>query len=65
MVSKLEVSKDVVQVAVESAATRVGRIATIITKAVADIATEVGGLATDVFEILEDGKKARAAKRDE
>ena len=64
MVSKPETVKDTVQVIVESGAGRVGSIAMSITGAVRDIAKEIGGFATDVFEMLEASKRARADDRD-
>jgi hypothetical protein len=60
MISKPETLKDTVQVVVESGASRVGSIAMIVTGAVRDIAREVGGFATDVFEMLEASRRARA-----
>jgi hypothetical protein len=64
MPSKLELVKDVLQVAIESGAERVGRATAIITAAVRDVAHEVGGWASDVFEVVEaaqaaSGKRAR------
>lgn len=59
MLSKLETVKDTVQVVVESGATRVGHVATIITRAVSDVASEIGGFATDLFEMMEASRKAR------
>jgi hypothetical protein len=61
MVGKFETRKDTVQVLTESAATHVGRIATILTGAVRDLAHEVGEWATDVIEMREAAAKARAA----
>jgi hypothetical protein len=58
MISKSEVTKDTVQVVVESAATHIGRIATIITAAVRDVARELGELATDAFEMREAAQRA-------
>lgn len=58
MISKGEAAKDTVQVVVESAATHVGRIATIITGAVRDVARELGEMATDAFEMREASRKA-------
>lgn len=58
VVSKPETIKDTAQVVVESGASRVGKIAMIITGAVRDIAKEIGGFATDVFEMLEASKRA-------
>lgn len=59
MLSKLEVLKDTAQIAVEATATRIGRIAGIITGAVRDAAREIGGLATDFFEMGEAAQRAR------
>lgn len=58
MPGPLETRKDLVQEAVESGATHVGRIATIITGAVRDVAREVGSFATDVFEMREASRRA-------
>jgi hypothetical protein len=60
LVSKPETVKDTIQVVVESGATRIGNIALLITGAVRDIAREVGGFASDVFEMLEASRRARA-----
>jgi len=46
-------------VVTESAATHVGRIATILAGAVRDIAHEVGEWASDVFEMREAAERAR------
>lgn len=62
MVSDFESRKDTVQELTESAATHVGRIATIITGAVRDVTREIGDWATDVFEMRE---AARRAKEDQ
>ncbi|WP_019201235.1 hypothetical protein [Tsukamurella sp. 1534] len=56
--SKLERRKDAAQEAVESTAIRVGRIATIITTAVADVAREIGDAVTDGFEMRQAAKRA-------
>lgn len=58
MPGPLETRKDLVQEAVESGATHVGRIATIVTGAVRDVAREVGSFATDVFEMREASRRA-------
>lgn len=58
MPGPLETRKDQVQEAVESGATHVGRIATIVTGAVRDIAREIGSFATDVFEMREASNRA-------
>ena len=49
--SKTEIGKDALQETVESVASAVGEIASIITTAVKDVAGAVGGVATDLFEI--------------
>jgi hypothetical protein len=58
MVGRLEVAKDTAQVLTESAATHVGRIATIITGAVREIAHEMGEWATDAFEMKDAAARA-------
>lgn len=59
MPSRLEMIKDILQVAVESGAERVGRVTTVITGAVRDVTREVGGWASDVFEVMEAAKQAQ------
>jgi hypothetical protein len=61
VISKAETTKDTVQVLTESAASHVGRIATIITGAVREIAHELGEWATDAFEMREASTKAADA----
>lgn len=56
--SKAEIGKDAVQSTAEAAATTVGEVATIITRAVGDVAAAVGGFATEVFEIREASRRA-------
>ncbi|MGU3498088.1 hypothetical protein [Mycobacterium sp. C31M] len=56
--SKSEIAKDALQEGVESVASTVGEVATIITTAVKDVANAIGGLATDAFAI---GDAARQA----
>jgi hypothetical protein len=56
--SKGEIRKDVVQGAVEAAATTVGEVATILTTAVREIAGALGGLAPEVFEIRDSARRA-------
>jgi hypothetical protein len=58
VVSRFEVAKDTAQVLTESAASHVGRIATIITGAVREIAHEMGEWASDAFEMREAADKA-------
>lgn len=62
MPSRFEIRKDTVQVLTESAATHVGRIATIVTGAVREIAHELGEWASDAFEMREAAAKAEAAE---
>lgn len=59
--SKNEIRKDALQETVQSVATTVGEVASIVTAAVKDVAGAIGGLATELFEIR-DGVK-RAEKR--
>ncbi len=60
MLGPLESRKDLMQEAIESGATHVGRIATILTGAVRDVTREVGEWATDIFEMREASQRARA-----
>jgi hypothetical protein len=60
VLSRFEVAKDTAQVLTESAATHVGRIATIISGAVREIAHEMGEWASDAIEMREAADKARA-----
>lgn len=64
MVGKLEVAKDTAQVLTESAASHVGRIATIVTGAVRDIAREMGDWASDAFDMREAADRAAVANDD-
>lgn len=59
MVSDFESRKDTVQELTESAATHVGRIASIVTGAVRDVTREIGDWASDVFEMREAARRAR------
>jgi len=56
--SKSEIRKDALQETVQSVATTVGEVASIVTIAVKDVAGAIGGLATDVFEIRDGVKRA-------
>ena len=58
MISKGEAAKDTAQVVIESTATHVGRIATIITGAVRDVVRELGEMASDAFEMREASRRA-------
>ena len=62
--SRLETSKDTIQVVVESGATHAGRIAVIVAGAVRDVTRELGEWATDVFEIREAARRAEADEPD-
>lgn len=59
MVGKFESNKDMVQEIAESAATHVGKIATIIAGAVRDVTREIGDFVTDGIEMREAAKAAR------
>jgi hypothetical protein len=60
MLSDFEARKDTVQVAVEEAFHHVGQIAGIIACAGRDITRELGDWATDVFEMRDAARRARA-----
>ena len=62
MLSRFEVRKDMVQELTESAATRVGRIATILSGAVRDVTHEVGDWFSDAFEMQEAARRAEAER---
>jgi hypothetical protein len=62
--SKSEIGKDAVQSTVEAAASTVGEVAGIITKAVQDVAGALGGFATELFEIKDASKKAAEEQGD-
>jgi hypothetical protein len=56
--SKSEIGKDAVEATVDAAASTVGEVAKIITKAVQDVAGAIGGFATEVYEIQDASRKA-------
>ncbi|MGW0036943.1 hypothetical protein [Gordonia sp. NPDC003376] len=60
MVDRIERNKDIIQELVESTATHVGQIASIITTAVGDVAREIGEIITDGFEMREAARRAGA-----
>lgn len=60
MVDQYERNKDFVQELVESTATHVGQITTIITGAIAGVAREIGEIFSDGFEMREASRRARA-----
>jgi phytoene/squalene synthetase len=63
--SKAEIRKDALQETVESVASTVGEVASIITTAVKDVAGAIGGLATDLFEIRDGARRASEVAEDE
>ncbi|HEX7426210.1 MAG TPA: hypothetical protein VF328_04310 [Mycobacterium sp.] len=63
--SKGEIRKDALQETVQSVASTVGEVATIITTAVKDVVGAIGGLATDVFEIRDGVRRASERTADE
>jgi hypothetical protein len=58
--SKGEIRKDALQHTVEAGAEAVASVTTILATAVRDVAHAVGGFATEVFEIREAARRARA-----
>jgi hypothetical protein len=63
--SKTEIRKDAMQEIVESGASTVGEVTSIITTAVKDVANAIGGFATDIFEIRDGARRASQAPADE
>ncbi|MEO9328459.1 hypothetical protein [Gordonia aurantiaca] len=63
MVDSIERNKDLLQELIESTATHVGRIATIITGAVVGVTRELGEIVTDGFEMRDAARKAKADER--
>lgn len=61
MLGRFEIAKDTAQVLTESAATHVGRIATIVSGAVRDVTRELGDWASDAFEMRDAATKAESA----
>jgi hypothetical protein len=57
---RLETGKDTIQVAIESTATHLGSIVSIVVGAVHDVTREAGDWATDLFEIRDAARSARA-----
>lgn len=58
--TKGEIRKDALQHTVEAGAETVASVTTILATAVRDVARAVGGFATEVFEIREASRRARA-----
>jgi hypothetical protein len=63
--SKVEIRKDALQETVQSVASTVGEVTSIITTAVKDVAGAIGGLATDVFEIRDGARRASERAEEE
>jgi len=62
--SKGETAKDAVQHTVEAGAETVASVAMILTGAVRDITHALGGFATEMFEIRDAARRARAEAED-
>ena len=62
--SKGEIAKDAVQHTVEAGAETVASVAMILTGAVRDITHALGGFATELFEIRDAARRARAESED-
>jgi hypothetical protein len=58
--SRGEIRKDAVQDSVAAAASAVGQVTTIVTTAVKEVAGALGGFATELFEIRDSARRARA-----
>jgi hypothetical protein len=58
--SKGEITKDAVQHTVSAGAETVASVVTILAGAVRDVADALGGFATEVFEIRDAARRARA-----
>jgi len=58
--SRAEINKDALQEGVEVTVQAVGRVTTIVIGAVGEVARTVGGLATELFEIRDSVRRARA-----
>ena len=58
--SKAEIRKDAVQDGLDATVQAVGSVTNIVIGAVGDVAKAVGGLATDLFEIRDGVRRAKA-----
>ena len=58
--SKAEITKDALQATVSAGADTVAEVTTVVVHAVRDVVNAIGGFATEVFEIREAAKRARA-----
>lgn len=63
--SKAGIRKDAVQELIESGASTVGQVTSIITTAVRDVAHAIGAFATDAFEIRNGARRASRQVEDE
>lgn len=63
-ISKAEIRKDAIQDSVEATISAAAKVGGAVTGAARDIAGAVGGLATDLFEIRDAARKARAEHPD-
>lgn len=64
-ISRSEILKDALQEGVEVTATTVGRVTSIVTRAVGDVARAAGDYATEVFEIRDSARRALADQEGE
>jgi hypothetical protein len=64
-ISRAEIGKDALQDTVDATTKAVGGVTAIVTTAVGDVARVLGGLATELFEIRESARRARADHEDE
>lgn len=63
--SKAEIAKDAAQHTLEAGAETVASVTSIVAGAVRDVAQAVGGFATEMFEIRDAARRARAESDDE
>ena len=63
--TRAEITKDALQHSVEAGAETVAAVTTILATAVGDVAHAIGGFATEVFEIREAARQARAEQEAE
>ncbi|WP_110206224.1 hypothetical protein [Nocardioides daejeonensis] len=63
-ISRAEIRKDAVQDSVEATINAVSQVGGVVTGAVREVARTLGGLATELFEIQDAAKRARAEHED-
>lgn len=63
--SKGEIRKDAVQDAVQAAASTVGQVTSILSRAVREVAGALGGFATEIFEIRDASRRASVEHRED